>query len=87
MTQKAIVRHSIEIIYGPCPLNDFLKANDWANSIDWEKVKAAVDEEHPEFEWTHPHPQDMDVAQSMIFEVRHEMLRHAGHESGQSCEE
>lgn len=81
MSAKTIVRHAIEQIHGPCPVDDFVRANEWANSIEWEKVKAAVEADHPEFEWTHRHPEDMDVAEAMIFEVRRDMLHQAGHES------
>ena len=80
MSQKKIIRHAIEKLYGPCPAKEFVRANEWANAIDWEKVKETVDAEHPDFQWTHHEPKDLAVAEAMIFDVRHEMLRDAGHQ-------
>jgi len=80
MSEEKIVRHAIEQLYGPCPTDDFVRANEWAHGIDWEKVKVTVEDENPEFEWTHSNPKDLEVAEAVIFDVRHEMLRHAGHD-------
>ena len=83
MTEKTIIRHAIEELYGPCPREDFVRANNWANAIDWEKVKVAVEAEHPDFEWTHPDPKDLEVAEAIVFDIRQQMLHQAGHESGE----
>lgn len=80
MNQDKIIRQTIEELYGPCPVDDFLRANNWANAIDWEKVVVAVEAEHPGFEWAHDDPKDLEVAEAMVFDARHEMLRHAGHD-------
>jgi hypothetical protein len=79
MNQGNIIRHAIEELYGPCPPEDFIRANEWATAIDWEDVKVAVDADHPDFQWTHHDPKDLEVAEAMIFDVRHEMLHQAGH--------
>ena len=80
MSQEKTIRHAIEELYGPCPVDDFVRANDWANAIDWEEVVVEVEAEHPEFEWTHHDPKDLEVAEATVIDVRHDMLRHAGHE-------
>ncbi len=80
MSQEKTIRQAIEELYGPCPVDDFVKANAWANAIDWENVVVAVETEHPEFEWTHNDPKNLEVAEAMIFDVRHGMLQHAGHD-------
>jgi hypothetical protein len=41
MNQGDIIRHAIEELYGR-PAVDFMRANEWANAIDWEDVKEAV---------------------------------------------
>ena len=79
MNQGDIIRHAIDELYGPCPSEDFLRANEWANAIDWEDVKETVVAEHPDFQWTHLDPKELDVAEAMIIDVRHEMMREAGH--------
>ncbi len=78
MSQDDIILYAIEKLYGPCP-EEFFRASDWANAIDWEKVKERVDSEHPDFQWTHHDPKDLEVAEAMIFDVRHKMLHEAGH--------
>ncbi len=80
MNQGNIIRDAIKELYGPCPADDFIRANEWANAIDWEVVKEAVVGEHPDFQWTHHDPKDLEVAEAMIFDVRHEMLHEAGHQ-------
>jgi hypothetical protein len=79
MSQGNIIRSAIEEPYGPCPAEDFIRANDWANAIDWEDVKEAVEAEQPDFQWTHHDPNTLEVAEAMIVDVRHEMLHEAGH--------
>ena len=81
LTQQTMIRHVIEDLYGPCPRRDFASASSWANAIDWERVKAAVEAHRPEFRWNHPNPKDMDVAEAMILDVRNRMLRQSGHET------
>lgn len=80
MTPTKIIRNAIEELYGSCPPDDFIRANEWANGIDWEDVKTLVETKHPAFEWHHHNPQDLEVAEAVIFDVRHEMLQHAGHD-------
>ena len=80
MNREKTIRQAIEELYGPCPVDDFVRANDWANAIDWEKVVVAVEAEHPEFEWTHEDPKGLEAAEALVFDVRHSMLRHAGHD-------
>jgi hypothetical protein len=41
--------------------------------------RATVVAEHPDFQWTHHDPKELDVAEAMIIDVRHEMMREAGH--------
>lgn len=79
MNQGEIIRHAIEELYGRCPAEDFIRANEWANAIDCEDVKEAVEAAHPDFQWTHHDPKQLDVAEAMIVDVRHEMLHEAGH--------
>jgi len=79
MTSGNIIRQAIVELYGPCPVDDFLRANDWSEGIDWEDVKATVDKDHPEFQWTHHDPKNLEVAEAMIIDVRHGMLQEAGH--------
>jgi hypothetical protein len=79
MNEGIMIRHAIVELYGPCPAEDFIRANEWANAIDWEDVKETVVAEHPDFQWTHNDPKELDVAEAMIFDVRHEMMREAGH--------
>ncbi len=78
MSKKKTIQHAIEQVHGPCPLEDFVKANEWANHIDWAMVKERVDAEHPDFEWTHGNASAVEAAESLITEVRHEMLHRAG---------
>jgi PIN domain nuclease of toxin-antitoxin system len=79
MNQDNIIRSAIEELYGPYPTEDFVRANEWANAIDWEDVKETVVAEHPDFQWTHQDPKDLEVAEAMIFDVRHQMMQAAGH--------
>jgi hypothetical protein len=79
MTPGQSIRQAIVELYGPCPTDDFLQANAWAEGIDWEDVKATVEADHPEFEWTHHDPKNSEVAEAMILDVRHGMLQEAGH--------
>jgi len=79
MNQGDIIRHAIEELYGRCPAEDFIRANEWANAIDCQDVKEAVEAEHPDFQWTHHDPKQSDVVEAMIVDVRHEMLHEAGH--------
>lgn len=78
MSKKKIIQHAIEHVHGPCPLRDFVKANEWANHVDWEMVKEQVDADNPDFEWSHDESKVMEVAEALITEVRHEMLHRAG---------
>ncbi len=78
MSAKKIIQHAIEHLYGPCPVGDFLQANEWASHLDWERVKQQVEEEHPEFEWSPDESKVMEAAEAQIFDVRREMLHHAG---------
>ena len=78
MSKKKIIQHTIEHLYGPCPVADFVRANEWASHLDWEKIKQQVDADNPDFEWTHDEPKVTDAAESLITEVRHEMLHRAG---------
>ncbi len=78
MTKKKIIQHAIEHLYGPCPVGDFVRANEWVSHIDWEMVKQQVDTDNPDFEWTHGKSTATDTAESLIAEVRHEMLHRAG---------
>lgn len=80
MNEKRIISHVIETLYGACPVGDFVQANDWAAAIDWEKVRDTVAAEYPGFQWAHMHAKGENVAEAAVFDVRHEMLRHAGHE-------
>lgn len=83
MTEKSIVRHIIEELYGLCPVGDPVRASAWAESIDWEIVRDKVEAEHPGFRWPPPHhAEETDPAEAFIFHVRSEMLHHAGLEEG-----
>lgn len=75
---KPAIRHAIENLYGPCPENNFPAANKWANEVDWGRVKAAVDADHPGFVWHEKNLDEEAAAESMILEVRSEMLHAAG---------
>ena len=79
MNQDNIIRSAIEELYGPCPTEDFVRANEWANAIDWEDVKETVVAEHPDFQCTLQDPKNLEVAEAMIFDVRHQMMQEAGH--------
>jgi hypothetical protein len=79
MNQGDIIRHAIEELYGRCPAEDFIRANEWSSAIDWEDVKETVEAEHPDFQWTHHDPKELEVAEAMVIDVRHEMLQEAGH--------
>lgn len=76
---KAAIRHIIEELYGPCPVNDFLAANAWAERIDWEDVKANVDRRYAEFPWKKHDLAEREAAMSIITDVRHDLLSDAGH--------
>jgi len=78
MSKKKIIQHAIEHVHGPCPLEEFVKANEWANHIDWELVKQQVDADHPDFEWAHGESDESKAAEMEIDEVKHEMLHRAG---------
>ncbi len=78
MSKKKTIQHAIEQVHGPCPLGDFVKANEWTNHIDWELVMERVDAEHPDFEWAPDKANVQEAAESLITEVRHEMLHRAG---------
>lgn len=78
MSNKKIIQHVIEHLYGPCPVGDFASANEWASHLDWEMVKQQVDADNPDFEWTHDESKVPDAAESLITEVRHEILHRAG---------
>ena len=78
MSYKKIIQHAIEHLYGPCPVGDFVKANEWASHLDWEMVKQQVDADNPGFEWPHGESTVTDAAESLIVEVRHEILHRAG---------
>ena len=81
MTEKRVVRHAIEELYGPCPVGDPVRANAWAEAIDWEVVRDKVEAEHPDFRWPAPHHTgETDPAEVFVFHVRSEMLHHAGQE-------
>lgn len=92
MTHKQVIRHAIEDLYGPCPVQNFESAIHWANTIAWEMVKEKVEAEHPDFQWTHHDPKGLGVAEAMILDVRQEMLHEAGRqiaatmEKGLRCE-
>lgn len=79
MNARSAIRHAIEDLYGPCPTDDFLAANNWAHGIDWERVQAVVEMENPDFEWTLHHQRGPEAAEAMIEDVRHGMLHDAGH--------
>jgi hypothetical protein len=81
MDEHSIIRHAIEELYGPCPVEDFERANQWAEAIDWEQVRAAVEEKHPEFPWVDTEAKSTVSAEAMIFDVRSEMLEEAGRRS------
>ena len=70
---KTVIRHAIESLYGPCPVNDFLAADSWARHIDWERIKSHIDASPKNFDWS-----DLDDAEAAILDVRHKMLRDAG---------
>ena len=78
MSNKKIIQHAIEHLYGPCPVGDFVRANEWVSHLDWEKIKQQVDADNPDFEWTHDESNVSDAAESLITEVRHEILHRAG---------
>ena len=79
MSHADTIRHAIVKLYGRCPAEDFIRANEWSSAIDWEDVKETVAAEEPGFQWTHKDPKDLEVAEAMIFDVRHEMMKEAGH--------
>lgn len=78
MSKKKIIQHAIEQLHGPCPVGDFNLANQWASHLDWALVKERVEADNPDFEWTHDDASAKDAAESLIAEVRHEMLHQAG---------
>ena len=78
MSQKKIIQHAIEHLYGPCPVGDFVRANEWASHLDWEMIKQQVDSEHPDFEWARDESKVKEAAEASITEARHEMLHRAG---------
>jgi len=81
MSNIKLVKLTIEKMYGPCPVGDFLQANAWAESIDWEEVQETVEADYPDFAWAPSHDKDMTAAEAEVFEARHEMMRHAGHDA------
>jgi hypothetical protein len=81
MNEHAIIREAIEELYGPCPVEDFERANEWSEAIDWERVRDAVEEKHPGFHWAGANAEFTDPAEAMVFETRSEMLEDAGRSS------
>lgn len=79
MNKKKIIQQAIEQLYGPCPVGDFVHANEWASHLDWVQVKEEVDKEHPDFEWSTDESKAAEEAEAMVTEARHEMLHRAGH--------
>ena len=83
MKEHAVIRHAIEKLYGPCPVGDFERANEWSESIDWELVRDEVEEGEPAFPWGDAGGEFSDPAEAMVFKVRSEMLSDAGHKSAE----
>jgi len=81
MSEHDIVRQTIEALYGPCPVEDFERANQWAEEIDWEVVRDAVEERNPGFAWSDPKTDISAPAEVVVFEVRSAMLEDAGRAS------
>lgn len=75
---KSVIRQTIKGMYGPCPVNDTRGALAWADGIDWEMVRNAVDRDHAGFPWP---TGDDDAARLLIEECRRDMLHDAGGKS------
>lgn len=78
MSKQKIIQHAIEQLYGPCPVADFVRANEWASHLDWEMIKQQVDADNPDFEWGPGVTREKSAAEASITEVRHAMLQRAG---------
>ncbi|MCO6455887.1 MAG: hypothetical protein J5I93_11370 [Pirellulaceae bacterium] len=78
MTKRKTIEHAIERLYGPCPVGDFMLANQWASHLDWELVKQNVDAENLDFEWGTEPTHEVTSAEALIIDVRREMLHRAG---------
>ena len=81
--EHAYIRDAIEELYGPCPVEDFERANQWSEAIDWERVRDLVEEQHPGLAWIDPSANASDPAEALIFHVRSEMLEEAGRRSSE----
>lgn len=75
---KPAIRRAIQKLYGPCPEDNFPAANDWANEIDWERVQAVVESDHPGFVWHTKNLNGPAAAEALIHDVRSEILHAVG---------